>query len=111
MTASNKGQRKTTAAVVGDSVGFAHFLIANAVLIIGEYSTYFNFVAKVHGGMEFVYRYIDTPVYTLLRPFEKHFVSDPMFTYIFAELVIGLSSILYGAIAFGMVKIVAASGD
>lgn len=111
MTASNKGQRKTTAGVVGDSVGFAHFLIANAVLIIGEFSTLFDSVAKVHGGMEFVYRYIDTPLYSLVRPFEKHFVGDPMFTFLFAELVIGLSSIIYGAVAYLMVRIVVASSD
>ena len=102
---SDREYRKRSAAVtVGDSIGVAHFLVANLLILLGEITNLFNSYGGRLPGLEFVYRTFDWPVYMITRPFIHMSGADAAYPFFAGELVIVASSLVYGFLAYLLVS-------
>jgi len=93
------GQRKTSA-VFAEAVAVAHFLVANLVMLIGQYFPVFDFLESKNGGVKFVYHYIDFPLYTLLGSLTDNIGPRGTSAMFGCELIILASSAVYGVICY-----------
>lgn len=93
------GQRKTSA-VFAEAVAVAHFLVANLVMLLGQYFNVFDFLEGKNGGVKFVYHYIDLPLYTLLGSFTDNIGPRGTSVMFGCELIILVSSAVYGVICY-----------
>ena len=90
---------------VGDAVGVAHFVVANLCILVGHLTNVFKGMSEQWGGIEFLYRYLDHPVYLAFRPIAFNFRNDVIYAIIVAELVIVVSSLLYGLAAYLLMRL------
>lgn len=99
MTGLVRGKALSTA--LADAVGVGHFVVANAILILGEVTPLMSKWGSRHPGIEFIYSYLDVPMYHVFSVFaDAKIASNEVFPYFAAELIILTSSVLYGAIAY-----------
>lgn len=95
--------------MVADGVAVGHLLVANLCVILGSFSDVFkNYVQQpdtANTGLNFVYIYFDYPVYVFFKLIIGTLGSDPILSYVLAEVVIVLSSVLYGFVAFFVMRI------
>ena len=85
-------------AIAADAVGVTHFIIANLLLIAGEFSKVLNvFVGgEKHPGISFITTILDRPVAHFLKVYFQKFGSDTLTIHLLAELVVVGASVLYG---------------
>ncbi|MCB0358346.1 MAG: hypothetical protein KDD44_01875 [Bdellovibrionales bacterium] len=95
---------RSVASVVADSVGITHFIVANLLVVAGFFPEYFPGDFGRYPGLEFVYRFVDLPVYYVLQGVIKSNSSELIMVYLLGELVIVLSSILYWTLAYCFVR-------
>jgi hypothetical protein len=97
-------RRKTGA----DIVGVTHFLLVNAIFLLGQYTTIFSHIGGTRPGVLFVYRYIDTPIYSIpwVRTMVERLSSTSVPSIACAEVIFLASSILYAAIAYLLLAVV-----
>ncbi len=92
--------------IIADAVGLAHCIVANIVVIAGYFYDFFK-VIDPFDGFKFVYIYFDQPVYFLFQGIITRVQNDQWFLPVLAgEVVIILSSLLYGVIAYLMARLV-----
>ncbi len=91
--------RRGRHAHIGDAIGLAHCIVTNLLVIVGYY---FDIVAQADpfDGLKIIYAYIDAPVYWLLEDHAGGFWDNYLYTILMGEIVILLSSVLYGFIAY-----------
>ena len=100
--------------MVADGIGVAHFIVANLCVLLGEFTELFNpliDVASPHKGLYFVYHYFDRPAYYLFRGLTEATQEDLIFTFLTGELIIVVSTVLYGFIAFFSVRLYLSLND
>lgn len=51
---------------IADALGLSHFLVTNFIVLIGEFTSLFNFMKTKHGGIDFVKTYISAPGLSIL---------------------------------------------
>ena len=101
-------KKPNPALVTADVVAIAHFVVANIVLFIGEFTDLMDKLLRVeHPGIEFVVKYLDAPIYAVLQGKfdwlgEYH---DPFFNILATNMVIVAGSIFYGFVVFAIVKV------
>jgi hypothetical protein len=86
-----------------DFVGLGHFIAANVVAILGEFTGFFKAFGSKHGGIAFVYQSVDWPLYTLFKGFIP-LKGDPIVVWMTAQCVFIGSSLLYVIVIFLLVK-------
>ena len=92
--------------LIADSVGVGHLVMANVAIVLGEYTTIFKGLSTAkYPGLDVVFRFFDAPVYLLLKSHIEYQSYSMLSTMLFGEAVIILSSILYGALAYLVVKL------
>jgi hypothetical protein len=98
---------RSFASLAVDAVGIAHFVIANAVVLLGESTSLLDrWGGNEHPGVYIVYRYLDAPVAGVLGMFTNTAVGgDNTYPFLVAELVIILSSMLYGGLAYLLMRV------
>ena len=89
--------------VCADAVGIAHFIVANVIIVIGEFTHQLDELGAVFPGLAFVYRYLDLPVYLLLENWDPGFQAATIKILLFGQIVIALSSALYAFFAWVIV--------
>lgn len=95
---------KTTA----DIVAVLHLMVANVIIALGEYTLIFSFLHEKNPGIKFVFRYLDAPVYNLLATMIEKWEIDFWSILLAAELVIVLSSLIYGISVYVLVRVIGA---
>jgi hypothetical protein len=101
------GKRKskfTKPAIIADAIGVTHFIFANLLVVLGEVTGVFGKPWENFTGLRFLYTYVDAPVHTFMTPFMPEQFDDPVTAYLIAELIIILSSVLYGLIAYAICR-------
>jgi hypothetical protein len=96
-------RQKERYAYISDSIALGHFVVCNVILVLGAITHLFDFMHHAYPGLEFVYTYIDRPVYQFLKHLDA-IPSDPFFTYVVGEMVIAGSSFLYWVISYITLK-------
>ena len=110
------------AVVAADAVAITHFLVGIAALLIGEFTNLFSSMRSAHAGMDFIFKYLDAPVFYGLRrafvwlgnkvPILEPYISwlgeyhGTAFNLISTTFVIVAASIFYGLIVFFVLKII-----
>lgn len=89
---------------VADTVGLLMFLVGSGIILAGEYTEYFKWVADEHGGLQFVRRYMDYPFYDMLGRFVPE-RKDPTFILGTGALIHGLISVFYGLIGYLLARV------
>ncbi len=84
---------------ISDAVAVFHAIMALIISGLGEIIPIFSFVSSSHGGIKFVYRYIDAPVYYAIDSF-YHVGYGGLDLLIYLVLIILLSSFLYWVICY-----------
>lgn len=92
--------------VVADAVGVAHFVVANLCVVLGQTTDIFSDLGGEYPGLFFVYRYFDAPVAAFFSGLAYGEGGDVFFTFLVGELIIVLSSILYGALGYAFTKLI-----
>lgn len=87
-------------AIIADAIGITHFIFANILLVLGEITGVFGKPWEPFTAVRFIYTYVDAPVYTFISPFMPEQFDDPVTAYLIAEIVIIVSSVFYGLIAY-----------
>lgn len=87
-------------------MGVAHCIVANIIVILGYFKDVNNplMVADPFDGLKFIYGYIDFPVYYFFRGLATRFSEQYLYTILLGEIVILLTSVLYGVIAYIFAK-------
>lgn len=103
--AKRKDSEYSRSTIIADAVGLTHLLVATAIVILGEYTNIFAHAGGRHNGVEFVYQYIDKPVYQIVTPILEWFgvagdVADRGLAMVTAGFVIIASSVAYGVITY-----------
>ena len=104
----HKENRYSRQAIAADAIALTHFVFANIALILGETTELLAAIDIQHGGIRFIYDYLDAPVYRLLQGFVGDVRADGIYMLIAVELVIIASSILYGFISYLILRLIAA---
>ena len=91
--------------VIADSVGIAHFAVANLCVVLGQVTDIFKDVGGKYPGLTFVYRYFDAPFVALFGKIASE-RSDPVMSFLMGEFIIVGSSIIYGIFAYIFLRIV-----
>ena len=104
---------KDKARVVADAVGISHFIVTNVIMILGSANRDFGLALKKfmkqssdYPGIDFVYRFIDFPVYHKLKGTAEMFRdARPRNFWLGAECVVLLSSMFYGLLAYVVIRL------
>ena len=104
---AERKRQKDRAFVVADAVGVSHFIVANFCILLGQYTEVFKGIGinVKYPGLEFVYRYFDAPVMLMLGGLARADRGDVIFTFLVAELIIVITSIFYGIMAYLFIKL------
>lgn len=95
--------RKTTLfSAIFDTLAFLHLLIAVVIVLLGEFTKIFTFISPVHGGIGFIFKYLDYPVYYLVQQILS-MSNDVSFLYLKCLFIICLSSVVYGLVCYFVV--------
>ncbi len=94
-------RNRKAAVAVADALGISHFIVANVIIALGEFTDLFSFMKTSHPGIDFVMQYLDALVYSL---FGLANPSDPLMLFLSAELIVLTSSVLYGALCWAITK-------
>lgn len=100
--------------MVADAIGVAHFVIANLIVLLGYVSNAFNSVVPQEAsnkGLYFIYLYLDRPVFLIFQGFVASTKDSPWLSFLAGELVIVVSTILYGFIAYFSIRIYLSLND
>ena len=100
--------KKDKARVVADAIGISHFLVANLIMILGQVNSDFKEILtgllpkySAYPGIDFVYNFMDKPVYNQIQGIAEMFREDsPKYFWMGAEAVVLLSSAFYGFVAY-----------
>ena len=90
--------------VAADALGVTHLIFGTLAIILGEFTDFFKALNSDHGGVQFVLRYLDRPVYAFMSPFIPAGGTDARYTIMVGLVVVLMSSIVYGAIAYLVLK-------
>ena len=108
---SQKDKRKPEM-VAAECIGIAHLIVANLIVVIGQKTNIIRDIMTedpneriVFPGFEFIYRYVDFPVFHLVKGINIPYTYDIYYAISFGELVIVSSTILYSAIAYFCISI------
>ena len=93
--------------LIGDAVGVGHFVVCNALVVVAQFLPFFQEFGGRYPGLNFIYRTIDAPVYQLLQSRIDAQLADSFYSLLWGELVVVLSSALYGVLAYLIVKFLA----
>jgi hypothetical protein len=91
--------------IAADALGITHLILGTLFIVIGEFTEFFKALHAEHGGVEFILKYLDRPIYAVLHPFVPDSGSDAKYTIMLAVLVVMLGSIVYGAVAYVVLRI------
>lgn len=110
--ARRKDSEYSRSTIIADAVGLTHLLVATAIVILGEYTNLFVQAGGRYNGVEFVYKYLDLPVYQIVTPILESFgvagdVSDRGVAMVTAGFVIIASSVVYGVITYYVCRLIA----
>ena len=83
---------------ISDALALSHFVVANFLVVIGEFTNLFDFVLSKHPGMDFVKQYISTPGMLLAGPWLND--ANTMNLWLSMESVIILASLIYWALCW-----------
>jgi len=97
--------KKDIPRICADAVGIAHFIVANAILVTGQVTSSLDSFGAILPGLRFVYTYLDFPVYYLVQQWAPAITASLTNQILFGELVITLSSGLYGIITMLIVAL------
>lgn len=100
--------RKSLFSKVFDTVAFFHFFLAIVLIAVGETTEIFSkFIFEKNRGIEFVFRYLDLPVFYVIKDIVfKSGTQDLVFKGLVCLFVIVASSVIYGLLAFILVKFI-----
>lgn len=101
---------KTKQAIIADAVGLGHCIVANVMVVIGYFYD-FQLDPDKFDGLKFVYRYVDFPVFHVFYKFMGRLQYDDFYTIVLGEIVIIISSVLYGLVAFIIAKAIFPGDD
>ncbi len=96
-------RRTSLFVIVFDSVATIHFVVGIIIMLLGEYTKIFCRLCLYHGGIEFIFKYLDYPIYSLI---EKYLPNSQMqyYPYMKGIFVLAISSAIYGIIAYFIVS-------
>lgn len=100
--------------MVADGIGVAHFIVANIVVLLGQFTKLFDAVIEVYAdnkGIYFLYYYLDRPAYYLFKGFAESAKEDVALSLLCAELIIIVSTVLYGFLAYFAIRIYLSLND
>jgi hypothetical protein len=107
MTTLKRPIRMDPCLFIADIVALLHAGFAVAFIVVGETTSMMNWMRTEHPGVNFVYHYLDAPVYGVLvralpwidRP------ADSLIYYLGALLIVAAASIFYALVVFIVLKI------
>jgi len=98
--------KKSASVLIGDAVGVGHFVVCNVVLLAGQFLPLFQTFGGKHPGLRFIYQHIDAMVYEYFKYSADARPEDVFYTLGVGELIILLSSVIYGFAAYVLLKAV-----
>lgn len=93
-------------AIAADAIGVTHMIVGTVSILLGEYTDVFQAIGYEHGGVEFVFHYLDAPVYWVISPFMPLAQGDPGYLMLAGLAVVSLASIVYAVMAYFFLKFV-----
>ena len=96
---------KGIAIQLAEALAVAHFLVANAVILIGEFTSMLQEFGSTHAGVHFVFTYLD-PFIGALYSATLTSASDRLVYYLLCELVVVISSVIYAALCYFAVRFI-----
>ncbi|MCC6954345.1 MAG: hypothetical protein IT290_09525 [Deltaproteobacteria bacterium] len=96
---------KKVAVQLAEALAVAHFVVANAVILLGEFTHIFREFGGKHPGVNFVMVHLDPFIYSIYASAMAS-AKDLLVYYLLTELVIVLSSALYAALCYFAVKFI-----
>ena len=88
--------------IIADAIGFSHFVIVNLIALVGQFTDLFRNPSEFYDypGLEFVFKYVDAPVYHLVSWWRFQLDDQVVTLILFSEFVFIVSSVLYALIAY-----------
>jgi len=86
--------------IIADAIGITHLLFGTVAILLGEVTRFFSSIDVKHGGVKFVFYYLDAPIYYLLAPHMPATQGDTVFMLCAGIAVVVFSSIVYGGLAY-----------
>lgn len=86
--------------LVADAIGIGHWVVSTIVVILGQVTNLFADYGAEYPGLDFIYKFIDRPIYGLIQGIEAEYRSDLVVTMIIGQIVIVASSVIYAFIAY-----------
>ncbi len=95
--------------VAGDVVGLTTVIVSTLALILGETTPIFHWLKGAHPGVEFIFQYVALPFFPVVQRFLPNAGSDWMTNILLGLCVALMAALLYGFIAYMLVKTVCRS--
>ncbi len=100
-------RKRSVIATISDWIAIGHFFVAIAVVVVGEVTDKFKHIYFEHGGIWFLYKYLDYPAYQISKLFlPENEVRLPHYLYVKVGVVILLSTILYFIVSYLLLKFI-----
>ncbi|MFN8391513.1 MAG: hypothetical protein U0136_14590 [Bdellovibrionota bacterium] len=93
-------------AVAADALGITHLVLGTLFIVVGEFTDFFKALHVDHGGVEFILKYLDRPIYAILQPMVPEAAGDAKYTILIGILVVMLGSIVYGMLSYFILRVI-----
>lgn len=90
---------------LAEALAIAHFVVANIVCVLGEFTPLFNSFGSKHPGVFFVLNNIDGPVYAIFKS-RVLTTNDTLIFFMYTEMIIILSSAVFAGICYCAVRFI-----
>ncbi len=94
-------------AIAADVVAITHLILGTLAILIGEVTTFFDAIGYKHGGVKFVFEYLDAPIYYPIRGFLPLAEGDSMYVLLAGIGVVVCASVFYGVLTYVVLRFIA----
>lgn len=95
-----KKKEYSPAVIMADAVAITHLLFGTIAILLGELTGFFSSIDVKHGGVKFVFYYLDAPIYYLLAQYMPATQGDTVFMLCAGIAIVVFSSIVYGLLVY-----------
>ncbi len=97
--------------ILSDAAGISHFIVANLVVLLGQFTSAFADIGGKYPGLAFVYKYFDSPIASI--PWVAGLVNWSLNSSVFmvftvGEMIIIAASVVYGGLVYLLCRLLMA---
>ena len=91
--------------LIADAVAITHLILGTLIVLVGELTEAFSFLGYKHTGVDFVYLYLDAPVFAIIKGILPTVSGDSFYVLATCALVLCLGSVFYGVLTYWALRL------